>query len=442
MSDLLKYPLQDNYSTNLSRTLTNSASDLTIYVNTVPSFSFPSGVTTFAVINAGKSNMEIVEIESFNTSLKTLTVKSGGRAKSQYNGHVATAQTHPSGSSLIISDNFAFWSAIAEAIASKVDDDADTTITANTTWSTTSKSGARLNNLTTAQRTAITPANGDLVFDTDLAALYYGSGSVWYPIGSSSPSPNGSATVAGLWEGATVAEQISQSATGGTGAGLVLQPKYLVKTSSGAGDEGKIVTLNSSGKFPSGFIPSNTLASYISDVTATATEINQVTDGVSDNVTAANLNTLTAETNFLAELGDYLLLDPLGSDVLLPSGSAATVTFQFRVPVGKTISSVSIIYNTSYAASGNVAYTTGMGYGTLNGTYTSSSGGTVNTFTPVTTTGTPKIEEKTITATIGAAFTTPTAGQFVRIGFSRDGAHASDTYTQWLEVHKLKVNFA
>lgn len=41
------------------------------------------------------------------------------------------------------------------------------------------------------------------------------------------------------------------------------------------------------------FSVNGTLAALISDVTATATEINQVTDGVSANVTAANLTTLT-----------------------------------------------------------------------------------------------------------------------------------------------------
>lgn len=41
-------------------------------------------------------------------------------------------------------------------------------------------------------------------------------------------------------------------------------------------------------------VPATNLASIVSDVTATATELNQVNDGVSANVTAANLNTMTA----------------------------------------------------------------------------------------------------------------------------------------------------
>jgi len=67
-----------------------------------------------------------------------------------------------------------------------------------------------------------------------------------------------------------------------------------VQTSSGAGDSGKVPRLNASGQLANGFIGADTLAARVSNVTATATELNQVNDGVSANVTAANLNTLTA----------------------------------------------------------------------------------------------------------------------------------------------------
>lgn len=84
-----------------------------------------------------------------------------------------------------------------------------------------------------------------------------------------------------------------------------------VSASSGAGDSGKVARLNASGQLPNGFIGSDTLANRISDVTATATEINQVNDGVSANVTATNLNTLTAGSTSNADtLHTHAVLGP------------------------------------------------------------------------------------------------------------------------------------
>lgn len=52
-------------------------------------------------------------------------------------------------------------------------------IAADLTFNSTTDQGLVLNNLTTAQRTAITPGNGALVYDSTLASLWYGSGSAW-----------------------------------------------------------------------------------------------------------------------------------------------------------------------------------------------------------------------------------------------------------------------
>lgn len=66
-----------------------------------------------------------------------------------------------------------------------------------------------------------------------------------------------------------------------------------VNSSSGVADSGKIPRLDANGKLVSGFITAASLATYISDVSTTATEIDQALDGISANVTAANLTTLT-----------------------------------------------------------------------------------------------------------------------------------------------------
>lgn len=81
---------------------------------------------------------------------------------------------------------------------------------------------------------------------------------------------NGSETVAGKWEGATVAEQGTATDAGGTGASLVPMNKNLVKTSSGAGDENKIAVLGASGQFATGFIPPNTDSTKIAKSTLAA----------------------------------------------------------------------------------------------------------------------------------------------------------------------------
>lgn len=62
-----------------------------------------------------------------------------------------------------------------------------------------------------------------------------------------------------------------------------------------AGTNVTLTTLNPAGNEQRQInVPATNLANIVSDVTATATELNQVNDGVSANVTAANLNTLTA----------------------------------------------------------------------------------------------------------------------------------------------------
>lgn len=58
---------------------------------------------------------------------------------------------------------------------------------------------------------------------------------------------NASTTARGIVEEATQAELTAGTTTGGTGARLFVNPTHTVSTSAGAGDEGKIPKLNSSG---------------------------------------------------------------------------------------------------------------------------------------------------------------------------------------------------
>jgi hypothetical protein len=108
------------------------------------------------------------------------------------------------------------------------------------------------------------PANGDGFYATAEGHFYDYQGGAW-SARVSGVNPNGSTTVAGKFEEATVAEQGTASATGDSGARLIPANENLVKTSSGAGDENKIAILNASGKFADGF--QNITVANVTDLT-------------------------------------------------------------------------------------------------------------------------------------------------------------------------------
>lgn len=116
----------------------------------------------------------------------------------------------------------------------------------------------KLPELTTTQRDALTGAEGMLIKNSTTGTVQQYTGGAWASVGTDATA-NGSTTVAGKFEEATVAEQGSATATGGTGARLVPAVANLVKTSSGAGDENKIPVLNASGQLATGFVNTSSL---------------------------------------------------------------------------------------------------------------------------------------------------------------------------------------
>lgn len=115
MADLTTIPLQDSFETSLTQALTSVGT--TMYVNDDGDFTFPSGVTTYATINPGKSNQEVVELSA--KSSNTFTIDN--RNITQGNGKTTTAQSHAVGSKVIISDNYQFWLDIKDAVNAKLD---------------------------------------------------------------------------------------------------------------------------------------------------------------------------------------------------------------------------------------------------------------------------------------------------------------------------------
>ena len=289
MTNLTRIPVQDNYSTTLTAKLTASATDLTIYVKAAPSYT-PTSTATRAVINPGKTNMEVVNISAYDSSAKTFTIPASGRAQTLKEGVTATVQEHASGSTIMISDNFAFWEDIQDAIATKADI-AGQVFTGQVSFSGTTHGGIKANSLTTAQRDAlVAPGDGLIIYNTTSGEFQIRQGSAWSAMASGSTQPDASTTVAGKVEMATDAETIAGTTTGGTGAQLSVNPGNMLsatvskQTSAGVGDAGKFVSANAgAGVVDSTFMP----------YTSTVTEVNRLT-GISANVTATNLNTLTA----------------------------------------------------------------------------------------------------------------------------------------------------
>jgi len=134
--------------------------------------------------------------------------------------------------------------------------------------------------LTTAERDALTsPLDGQGVYNTTTGVMNWREGGTWVTNQSGSTVANGSTTVAGKFEEATTAEIDAATAAGGTGADLVVNPSQL------------------STSIYATRLPSADEKTYLTDLQSsgtTVTEIDQALDGISANVTAANLNTLTA----------------------------------------------------------------------------------------------------------------------------------------------------
>lgn len=116
MSQLTTLPLQDNYRTTLSQA--RDGNTWTVYVNTVPSFTFPAGVKTYICVDAGKTTMQVARISAYNSTTKTLTVDSISFNKA--NGVAYSAQNHSVGAVVEISDNYQFRDDIKTAINTKV----------------------------------------------------------------------------------------------------------------------------------------------------------------------------------------------------------------------------------------------------------------------------------------------------------------------------------
>ena len=210
MSQLTNIPLQDNYKSTLSQAWDGNV--WTIYVNTVPSFTFPSWVKTYICVDPWKANMQVARISAYDATLKTITVDNITLDKG--NGVAYTAQTHTVGSVIEISDNYQFREDILTAMNTKVNtNSSDTDI-------------GKFANAAARDAYFTSPVNWNSAYLTTEGKWTDYVGGAWVDRATGS-TPNASTTVAGKVEKATSGEVTAGTSTWWTGAELFVWPAEL-----------------------------------------------------------------------------------------------------------------------------------------------------------------------------------------------------------------------
>jgi len=141
--------------------------------------------------------------------------------------------------------------------------------------------------LTTTERDALTsvPTGGLAIYNTTVSQTQWREGGAWVTNAAGGTVADASETVAGKVELATNAEMGAGTSTGSTGARLLPPNDQLVKTSSGAGDENKILVLNASGQIATGFNSANLQEAdtFFGATDITGAQAETLTDGSSAN---------------------------------------------------------------------------------------------------------------------------------------------------------------
>ncbi len=242
MSSYANVPKQSYFSAVLDTPI-DAVQTTNIILSAVPSYT-PSGETVYLNI-LDPDHPETITVTGWNSS--TLTLTGVTRGVTTYTGGSSSAASHAAGVLVVLSDDWHIFEDIQTAINSKVDRTGDT-MTGPLSFSGTTNKGITVSVLTTVQRDALaSPSNGLVIYNTTTGTLQFYSGGAWYDVGTSTPTPNGSTSVKGVYQTATVAEQLAATATGSTGAQLVPVTANMKTVSAGAGDAGKIVVLGATG---------------------------------------------------------------------------------------------------------------------------------------------------------------------------------------------------
>lgn len=272
MTNVVNIPRQNAFST----TLTNSIDATETSITLDEALAFAIGSEPVYIVVDPKNNFR--EVMKITAGANPYTVT---RGVADYDGGPSTAQVHSGGARVVLTNSWNYYNEMADAINSKADsDEGEFTVSLKIPVFAD-----------TAARDAAIPApeNGMECYITADGKYNDYTAGFWVERESGGTFPNATTAIAGKVELGTAAEVLAGTAAGGTGAALAVTPDVLLGTdvsktsSAGAGDAGKFTRLDGSGLLDESFMP----------YTATAAEINQALDGISANVTAANLTTLT-----------------------------------------------------------------------------------------------------------------------------------------------------
>lgn len=202
-------PLQDWYETQLAQSW-NWAVGL-IYVLETPVYT-PKTTPTIITVNPWKTNAQLAVINDYDASAKTLTV-SAITPLYKAKGVLSTAQSHWTGSKVIISDNYEFWKDLLNTTDNQTitwDMTFDWDATFNGAMNFTAIGDVNVNGKsnpapvvadTTARDALYTaPVTGDMAWVTSLNALqiYNTATAQWVTQDAGTPAPVATESVQGI----------------------------------------------------------------------------------------------------------------------------------------------------------------------------------------------------------------------------------------------------
>ena len=196
--------LETSFSTTLAASITAAAT----------SFKFATAPTVTAAtvkIDTG-DNAEWIYFSSVSTVTATIGARGLSKTEGTRTEVTANKKPHVAGVPIIIVAHH----------TDLIDKDGDTTLQGTIGWSNPLVSGLRLNSLTTAERNAITANNGAMIYNETTGQVNWYESDSWVTNQSGGSVANASDTVAGKVEMGTDAEVLAGTATGSTGARLVV----------------------------------------------------------------------------------------------------------------------------------------------------------------------------------------------------------------------------
>lgn len=117
MTNLKWIPAQDDFETTLSATYNGWVGSMWVF--NIPDSPLPAGEHTYVVIEPWTENMQVVKVSWWTSNPNTFIVSDVAVEKAEWVNYTATS--HPANSVVRISNNFAFWKNIKNAVNSKAE---------------------------------------------------------------------------------------------------------------------------------------------------------------------------------------------------------------------------------------------------------------------------------------------------------------------------------